>query len=78
MNVLKEEVSPSNRKDLVKVILFNRQREGEVFRTPMSVYLSRDASEKQEAVNLAFTAHFIWITIKKRKEKFLLLKRNAA
>ncbi|KAK1904664.1 DNA primase [Dissostichus eleginoides] len=50
---LKEEVSQSNWKDLAKVtlaqvILFNRRREGEVSRMPVSAYLSRDLSETHE------------------------------
>ncbi|KAJ4946547.1 hypothetical protein JOQ06_024212 [Pogonophryne albipinna] len=72
---LKEEVSQSNWKDLAKVtlaqvILFNRRREGEVSRMPVSAYLSRDLSETHEDVNLALTTleqklckHFVRITI---------------
>ncbi|XP_034077685.1 uncharacterized protein LOC117549722 isoform X1 [Gymnodraco acuticeps] len=72
---LKEEVSPSNWKDLAKVtlaqvILFNRRREGEVSRMAVSAYLSRDLSETHEDVNLALTTleqklcnHFVRITI---------------
>ncbi|XP_041666279.1 uncharacterized protein LOC121524831 [Cheilinus undulatus] len=75
LDALKEEVSPSNWKDLAKVtlaqvILFNRRREGEVSKMPLSVYLSRDLSETHEDVNLALTEleqklckHFVRITI---------------
>ncbi|XP_076593889.1 uncharacterized protein LOC143324953 [Chaetodon auriga] len=75
LDALKEEASPSNWKDLAKVtlaqvILFNRRREGEVSKMPLSVYLSRDLSETHEDVNLALTEleqklcrHFVRITI---------------
>ncbi len=75
LDVLKEEASPSNWKDLAKVtlvqvILLNRRREGEVSRMPLSVYISRDTSETHEDVNLALTSleqklckHFVRITI---------------
>ncbi|KAF3837838.1 hypothetical protein F7725_009606, partial [Dissostichus mawsoni] len=68
---LKEVVSQSNWKDLAKVtlaqvILFNRRREGEVSRMPVSA----DVSEMHEDVNLALTTleqklckHFVRITI---------------
>lgn len=61
LNALKEKPSTSNWKDLAKVtltqvIIFNRRRAGEVSRMPLSVYLSKDASETHEDVNLALTA----------------------
>ncbi|CAK6976189.1 uncharacterized protein LOC117812108 isoform X2, partial [Scomber scombrus] len=75
LHALKEEASPSNWKDLSKVtlaqvILFNRRREGEVSKMPLSVYMSRDLSETHEDINLALTEleqklckHFVRITI---------------
>lgn len=75
LNALKEEVSPTNWKDLAKVtlaqvILFNRRREGEVSRMSLSAYSSRDTSETHEDINLALTEleqklckHFVRITI---------------
>ncbi|XP_070401964.1 uncharacterized protein [Nothobranchius furzeri] len=75
LNALKEKPSHSTWKDLAKVtltqvILFNRRRAGEVSRMPLSVYLSKDASETHEDVNLALTAleqklcsYFVRITI---------------
>ncbi|XP_034538605.1 uncharacterized protein LOC117812108 isoform X3 [Notolabrus celidotus] len=75
LDALKEEASPSNWKDLAKVtlaqvILFNRRREGEVSKMPLSVYLLRDQSETHDDVNLALTEleqklckHFVRITI---------------
>ncbi|XP_041841745.1 uncharacterized protein LOC121654512 isoform X2 [Melanotaenia boesemani] len=75
INMLKEEPSPSNWKDLAKVtlaqvILFNRRRAGEVSKMPLTFYLSKDTSETHEDVNLALTAleqklcqHFVRMTI---------------
>ena len=83
---LKEETSSSNWKDLAKVtlaqlIIFNRRREGEVSRTPLSAYLLIDGSETHEDINLALTPleqklckHFSRMTIVgKRGRKVPLL-----
>ena len=86
LNALKEETSSSNWKDLAKVtlaqlIIFNRRREGEVSRTPLSAYLLMDVSETHEDINLALTPleqklckHFSRMTIVgKRGRKVPLL-----
>lgn len=83
---LKKEASPLNWKNLAQVtlaqvILFNRRREGEVSRTPLSAYLSLDTSETHSDVNLALTPleqklckHFVRLTIiGKRGRKVPLL-----
>lgn len=61
LNALQEEPSSINWKDLAKVtlaqvILFNCHRAGEVFRMPLSVYLSKETSETHKDDNLALTA----------------------
>lgn len=75
LDLIQEESSPLNWKNLAKVtlvqvMLFNRRRAGEVSRMQLSAYLNKDASETHDDVNLALTQleqklckHFVRVAI---------------